>query len=151
MSSPQVNVGWSAANTIAGVLLLRRGVRSPGEAIGAAVGAVAMALVVSYHFGDVLAGGRGLRGVRAEHPTMGDSGPPQSLVKATEPELGAIIAHVRRGDKQISLNNGGHWTSSSDDDIATPEYSTRRSRTPWPSASQASIRPVKPPATSVDT
>lgn len=62
MSPPLVNVGWSAANAIAGVLLLRRGIRSPAEAVGAAIGAVAMAAVVSYHFGDVLAGGRGLRG-----------------------------------------------------------------------------------------
>jgi hypothetical protein len=64
MSPPLVNVGWSAGNAIAGVLLLSRGIRSPAEAVGAAVGAAAMAAVITYHFRDVLAGGRGLRGSR---------------------------------------------------------------------------------------
>lgn len=71
MSPPLVNVGWSAANAIAGAWLLRRGIRLPAEAVGAAIGALAMAAVVSYHFGDVLAGGRGLRGPggrRSEDP-----------------------------------------------------------------------------------
>lgn len=59
-SSPLVNVGWGAANAIAGALLLRRGVRSTGELVGAVVGAVAMAAVVSYHFGEVRQGRPGL-------------------------------------------------------------------------------------------
>ena len=95
MSSPQVNVGWSAANAIVGVLLLGRGVRSPAEAVGAAAGAVAMAIVISYHSGDVLAGGRGLRGTREERPADGGSGPPRGLVKATEPIAKALAG--RRG------------------------------------------------------
>lgn len=66
MSSPLVNVGWSAANAIAGALLLRRGIRSPAEAAGAAVGAVTTAIVISCHFSDVLTGGKGLRGRREE-------------------------------------------------------------------------------------
>lgn len=64
MSPPAVNVGWSAANAVAGALLVRRGIHSPSEAIAAALGAAGMALVLSYHFGDVMQGGRGLRGLR---------------------------------------------------------------------------------------
>ena len=116
MSSPQVNVGWSAANAIAGVLLLRRGVRSPAEAVGAAVGAVAMATVVSYHFGDVLAGGRGLRGLRAEHSTKGDSGPPRSLVKATEP-IARALAGRRAFPLWAVLHHRGRKSGT---DYATP-------------------------------
>ena len=95
MSSPPVNVAWSAANAIAGALLLRRGVRSPAEAAGAAVGAVTMAIVLSYHFSDVLAGGEGLRGRRGERLAKGGSRPPRSLVKATEPIANALAG--RRG------------------------------------------------------
>lgn len=104
MSSPMVNVAWSAVNAIAGALLLRRGIRSRGEAVAAAVGALAMASVISSHFGDVLRGGEGLRGLRARVAT---SGPPRGLVKATEPiatalagrrffPLWAVIHHVGR-------------------------------------------------------
>ncbi|WP_243075810.1 nitroreductase family deazaflavin-dependent oxidoreductase [Microbacterium sp. SS28] len=92
MSPPLVNVGWSAANAIAGALLLRRGIRSRSEAVAAAAGAVAMAAVLSYHFGDVLAGGTGLRGVSARQP---GGGPPRALVKATEPIARALAG--RRG------------------------------------------------------
>ena len=96
MSSPRVNIGWSAANAIAGALLLRRGIRSPGEAVGAAVGAVAMAVVSSYHFHDVLAGGTGLRGIWRGRPAADGSGPPpRALVKATEPIAKALAG--RRG------------------------------------------------------
>jgi deazaflavin-dependent oxidoreductase (nitroreductase family) len=84
LSSPRVNVAWSAANAIAGALLLRKGIRSRGEAVGTAVGAVAMAATISYHFGDVLAGGTGLRGL-ASGLSAGGSGPPRALVKLTEP------------------------------------------------------------------
>jgi len=89
LSSPRVNVAWSAANAIVGTLLLRRGIRSRGDAVGAAVGAVAMAMTVSYHFGDVLAGGSGLRGFSMRR-SAGGSGPPRALVKATEPLANAL-------------------------------------------------------------
>jgi deazaflavin-dependent oxidoreductase (nitroreductase family) len=113
MSSPRVNVGWSAVNAIAGALLLRRGVRSPAEAVGAALGAVAMAIVVSYHFGDVLAGGRGLRGMRL---AKGGSGPPRSLVKATEP-----IAKALAGRRVFPLFAVVHHRGrKSGTDYATP-------------------------------
>lgn len=115
MSSPQVNVGWSAANAIAGALLLRRGVRSPAEAVGAAVGAVAMAIVVSYHFADVLAGGKGLRR-RQERPAKGGSGPPRILVKATEP-----IANALAGRRALPLFAVMHHRGrKSGTDYATP-------------------------------
>lgn len=91
MSSPRVNVGWSAANAIAGLLLLRRGIRSPGEAVGAAVAAVGTALVLASHFGDVRNGGRGLRGLRRRSGAPG--GPPRVLVKATEPIANALAGH----------------------------------------------------------
>ncbi|MDY0910178.1 nitroreductase family deazaflavin-dependent oxidoreductase [Microbacterium sp. CFBP9034] len=89
MSPPLVNVGWSAANAIAGSLLLRRGIRSPGEAAAATVGAVAMAAVIAYHFGDVMKGGMGLRTPRV----AGAGGPPRALVKATEPIATALAGH----------------------------------------------------------
>src|SRR3954453_22221633 len=90
MSPPPVNVGWSAANAIAGALLLRRGVRSPSQAVAAGLGAVGMGLVLAYHFGDVLAGGTGLRrkGVRASGDGVG--GPPRGLVNAAEPLARAL-------------------------------------------------------------
>ncbi|WP_239453435.1 MULTISPECIES: nitroreductase family deazaflavin-dependent oxidoreductase [Microbacterium] len=80
MSSPRVNLGWSAANAIAGAVLLRRGIRSRGEGVAAAAGAATMAAVLAYHFGDVMAGGSGLRGITGMR-----SRPPRVLVKATEP------------------------------------------------------------------
>jgi len=89
LSSPGVNVAWSAANAIAGALLLRRGIRSRSEAVGAAVGAVAVAATISYHFGDVLAGGTGLRRF-AGGRSAGGSGPPRALVKLTEPIAAAL-------------------------------------------------------------
>lgn len=106
MSPPLANVAWSALNAIGGAMLLRPGIRSRGEAIGAAVGAVAMASVISYHFGDVLRGGQGLRGLRASR-AAGGNGPPRGLVKATEPiatalagrrwfPVWAVIHHVGR-------------------------------------------------------
>jgi deazaflavin-dependent oxidoreductase (nitroreductase family) len=95
MSPPLVNVGWSAGNAIAGVLLLRRGIRSPAEAVGAAVGAVAMTAVISYHFRDVLAGGTGLRVLWGGRSGAGGSGPPRGLVRATEPIAKALAG--RRG------------------------------------------------------
>lgn len=62
-SSPLVNVGWSAANAIAGALLLRRRARSTGEILAVVAGAVTMAAVVAYHFGEVRQGRAGLRGL----------------------------------------------------------------------------------------
>ncbi|WP_426322884.1 nitroreductase family deazaflavin-dependent oxidoreductase [Microbacterium sp. E-13] len=88
MSSPGVNVGWSAANAIVGALLLRRGIRSRGEAVAAVAGAISMAVTISYHFGDVLNGGRGLRGTLARRSA--GSGPPRVLVKLTEPIANAL-------------------------------------------------------------
>ncbi|KJL40382.1 nitroreductase family deazaflavin-dependent oxidoreductase [Microbacterium trichothecenolyticum] len=90
LSSLRVNVAWSAANAIVGTLLLRRGIRSRGETVGAAVGGVAMAITISYHFGDVLAGGSGLRGFSMRRAAGGGSGPPRALVKATEPLANAL-------------------------------------------------------------
>jgi len=95
MSPPLVNVGWGGGNAIAGVLLLRRGIHSPADAVGAAIGAVAMTAVISYHFRDVLAGGRGLRGLWGGRSGAGGSGPPRSLVRATEPIAKAFAG--RRG------------------------------------------------------
>lgn len=115
MSPPLVNVAWSAVNAIAGTLLLRHGIRSRGEAIGAAVGAVATASVISYHFGDVLRGGTGLRGLRSSRSEGRTSGPPRGLVKATEPiatalagrrwfPLWAVVHHRgRKSDAEYAL------------------------------------------------
>ena len=61
-SPPLVNVGWSAANAIAGALLLRGRVHSTGEFVAVVAGAVTMAAVVSSHFGEVRQGRTGLRG-----------------------------------------------------------------------------------------
>ncbi|GAA5092789.1 hypothetical protein GCM10025760_21960 [Microbacterium yannicii] len=94
LSSPRVNIGWSTANAIAGAALLRRGIRSPGEVVGAAVGAAAMAALTWYHFRDVLAGGSGLRGIRNPRPAADGAGPPpRVLVKATEPIAKALAGH----------------------------------------------------------
>ncbi|MEZ3162229.1 hypothetical protein AB1K54_17075 [Microbacterium sp. BWT-B31] len=64
LSSPRVNVAWGAANAVAGVLVLalRRGIRSPGEAVAVAAGGVVTAVVLAQHFGSVQSGGTGLRG-----------------------------------------------------------------------------------------
>ena len=90
LSSARVNVVWSAANAIAGALLLRRGIRSRSDGVGAAVGVVAMAVTISYHFADVRAGGRGLRGLPGWRSGEGGSGPPRVLVKLTEPIATAL-------------------------------------------------------------
>ncbi|WP_203580352.1 nitroreductase family deazaflavin-dependent oxidoreductase [Microbacterium hibisci] len=111
MSSPRVNVAWSAANAIAGALLLRRGIRSRSEAVAAAAGAVAMAVVISYHFGDVMSGGRGLSGLSAPR-----SGPPRALVKATEPIAMALAG--RPGVPLWALIH--HRGRKSGADYATP-------------------------------
>ncbi|WP_394550619.1 hypothetical protein ACDF64_09175 [Agromyces sp. MMS24-JH15] len=63
LSAPVVNVAWSAVNAVVAAVLLGRGIRTPGERVAVALGAVAMAFVVAFHFGSVRAGGRGLRGV----------------------------------------------------------------------------------------
>lgn len=65
MSQPPANVVWSAINAIAGGLLLGRGVRTVGERIAAAVGAIGMAFVLAAHFGSVMRGGGGLGSKRA--------------------------------------------------------------------------------------
>ncbi|BDV31046.1 nitroreductase family deazaflavin-dependent oxidoreductase [Microbacterium terricola] len=80
-SSPTSNVAWSAVNAIAGAAALRHGIRSRGQAAGAVVGAIGMAAVLAFHFGDVRRGGTGLRRGRSE----GSSGPPRALIAATEP------------------------------------------------------------------
>jgi deazaflavin-dependent oxidoreductase (nitroreductase family) len=85
MSAPPVNVAWSALNAVAGGLLLRRGIRTPAEWVAASVAAVAMAFILAFHFGDVLRGGQGLRGLRSRR-----SGPPRALVHATEPLARAL-------------------------------------------------------------
>ena len=64
MSPPPVNITWSAANAVAGGLLLRRGVRTPGEWLAVSIAAIGTANVLAFHFGDVLRGGKGLRGLR---------------------------------------------------------------------------------------
>lgn len=83
-SPPLVNVGWSGVNLVAGWLLLRRGIRSTGEGVAAAIGAGTLAIVLSYHFGDVQRGGKGLLTPR-DTRKGGASWPPRALVKATEP------------------------------------------------------------------
>lgn len=65
MSSPVVNVAWSAANLVAGAAVLRRGIRSRGEGIAVLAGGIAMAFVLAYQFGSVVSGGTGLRGLRS--------------------------------------------------------------------------------------
>jgi deazaflavin-dependent oxidoreductase (nitroreductase family) len=84
MSSPTVNVAWSAANAVAGVLVLRRGVRTRGEGIAVAVGAIAMAAGLAFQFGSVMAGGTGLRRRRG-----GASGRPV-VQRAFEPVAKAL-------------------------------------------------------------
>jgi deazaflavin-dependent oxidoreductase (nitroreductase family) len=84
-SPPAVNLGWSALNAVAGALLLRRGIRSVGEAVAASAAALAMASVLAFHFGDLSRGGQGLRGLGKD-----GSGPPRALVRATEPVAGAL-------------------------------------------------------------
>ena len=93
MSPPAVNVAWSAMNAAAAALLLRRGIRTPGEAVAAGVAGVAMGSVLAFHFGDVSRGGQGLRG-RGE----GRSGPPRALIQATEP-----LARALAGRRWMSL------------------------------------------------
>lgn len=83
LSSPTVNVGWSAANAVLGALLLRRGTRSRGEIAAAAIGAIGMAAIISYHFGDVMRGGRGLRGLRDRSNC--EPGPPRAIVMTRTP------------------------------------------------------------------
>ncbi|GAA1962368.1 hypothetical protein [Microbacterium deminutum] len=116
MSPPLVNVGWSAANAIAGSWMLRRGIRSTGEAVGAVAGAVAMAAVISYHFGDVLQGGIGFRGVRGRRGERGSSGPPRGLVKAIEP-LAAALAGRRGFPLWAVIHHRGRRSGT---DYATP-------------------------------
>jgi deazaflavin-dependent oxidoreductase (nitroreductase family) len=116
MSPPPVNVGWSAGNAITGVLILRRGIRSPAEVVGAAVGAVAMAAVISYHFRDVFAGGRGLQGLWDVRSVEGRSWPPRGLVRATEPIAKAFAG--RRGVPLWALVH--HRGRKSGADYATP-------------------------------
>lgn len=60
-SPPAVNLAWSAANAVAGALVLGRGVRTRGEAVAAAIGAIGGAFVIAAHFGSVMSGGTGLR------------------------------------------------------------------------------------------
>ncbi|WP_205649425.1 hypothetical protein [Agromyces sp. LHK192] len=70
-SGPVANIAWSAINAAVGAVLLRRGLRGPGQRVAAAIGAVTMAAVLGYHFGSVRSGGNGLRGVhvsRAARP-----------------------------------------------------------------------------------
>jgi deazaflavin-dependent oxidoreductase (nitroreductase family) len=85
MSPPAVNLAWSAVNAVAGGLALRRGVRTVGEAVAAVVAGVVTACVLIFHFGDVMRGGTGLRGVRDR-----ESGPPRAIVRATEPLARAL-------------------------------------------------------------
>jgi len=89
MSPPVVNVAWSAVNAVAGAVLLRRGIRTLGEAVAAGVAGVAMGSVLAFHFGDVLRGGRGLRGLGHER-----SAPPRLLIQVTEP-LAVVFAGRR--------------------------------------------------------
>ncbi|WP_345799996.1 hypothetical protein AAIB33_10965 [Microbacterium sp. AZCO] len=65
MSAPVVNVAWSTANAVAGGLLVARGIRTPGQWVAAALAATCMALVLAFHFGDVMRGGTGVRGLRS--------------------------------------------------------------------------------------
>lgn len=90
MSGPLENIGWSAINTVAGAWVLRRGIHTRGEGLAAAIGAVGMAGVLVYHFGDVLRGGRGLRGLRGVGATRSEAGPRRALITMTEPIANAL-------------------------------------------------------------
>ncbi|MCR2826297.1 hypothetical protein [Microbacterium sp. zg.Y909] len=61
LSSPAVNVAWSAANLFAGRLLMERSGGTAGERAVAALAATGMALVLAAHFGRVLGGSRRVR------------------------------------------------------------------------------------------
>src|SRR6188472_1914694 len=61
-SPPAVNLGWSALNALAGALVLRRGIRTVGEAAAAGVGGLAMASILAFHFGEWHAAVRGSEG-----------------------------------------------------------------------------------------
>ncbi|PJJ70952.1 hypothetical protein CLV46_0484 [Diaminobutyricimonas aerilata] len=54
LSAPTTNVIWSAANALAGAVLLRSGVHGRGERAAVAGGAVSMALLLAAWFGRVL-------------------------------------------------------------------------------------------------
>ncbi len=84
-SPPAVNLGWSAFNVLAGALALRRGIRTVGEAVAAALAGLAMAWILAFHFGDVARGGQGLRGLGKD-----GSGPPRALIRLTEPVARAL-------------------------------------------------------------
>jgi len=60
-SSPAANVVWSAANVVAGRLLMDRTEGTTGERVAGVVGATGMALVLAAHFGRVRNGSRRLR------------------------------------------------------------------------------------------
>ncbi|MFH8249229.1 hypothetical protein ACH3VR_02520 [Microbacterium sp. B2969] len=68
LSAPGVNVAWSTANAVAGALLMARGIRTPAEWVGAGIAASGMAFILAFHFGDVMRGGKGLRGIRSRLP-----------------------------------------------------------------------------------
>ncbi|WP_404442531.1 hypothetical protein LG315_07750 [Microbacterium marinum] len=61
---PLVNVAWSATDAVGGAMLLGRSLRSTGQVIAATIGAIGVAAVLAWHFGDARLGGIGLRGAR---------------------------------------------------------------------------------------
>lgn len=114
MSSPNVNLAWSALNGLAALLLLGRGIRTRGEAVAATAGGLAMAAAISYHFRNVRAGGTGLRGLASK--IRPDSGPPRGLVAATEP-VARALAGRRWFPLWAVLHHRGRKSGS---DYATP-------------------------------
>lgn len=60
LSSPVTNIAWSAINLVGGLLVLRRGIRSRGEAVAVVAGGIVSAFAVAAHFGSVMSGGTGL-------------------------------------------------------------------------------------------
>ncbi|WES64670.1 nitroreductase family deazaflavin-dependent oxidoreductase [Microbacter sp. GSS18] len=106
MSPPVTNIAWSAMNLVGGLLVLRRGIRSRGEAVAVVVGGIASVFVVAAHFGSVMSGGTGLtargmtsrgmpaRGRTARGMTSRGSGSPlQTARRLTEPVARSLAGH----------------------------------------------------------
>ena len=109
-ASPQLECQLRARRTQLQAYCFSAGIHSQAEAVGAAVGAVATAIVVSYSFGDVQAERKGSpRGLRRSINRRAVPKPTQSLVKGAGPiakalagrrafPLWAVLHHRGRGN-----------------------------------------------------